>query len=318
MKKISIVVPMFNEEEMAPLFLDAIDSVIKELPDYSFEIVAVNDGSKDNTLEVLKIAQQKRNDLIIVNLSRNWGHEAAVTAGLRTASGDAVIPMDADLQDPPSLIPEMVKMWEEGYQVVNARRSSRKKDSAFKKNTAGIFYKCMNKISPKVKIPQNVANYRLIDRKVVNEVNALTEKNRVFRVEVPFVGFKTGEVLFERPQRSKGESKYNLKAMTNLAINSITALTVSPLRLSIGVAVFLFLTFVLSGLTELVFVVLKWTDTYAGISSFVLWMWLIINILLLLSTILCIVMSVISLYLGMVTEEVRNRPIVIIDEVIKK
>lgn len=318
MKTISIVVPMYNEEEMAPLFFAALDPIMAELSDYSFELVAVNDGSKDNTLNLLKQEQEKRSNLVVVNLTRNWGHESAVHAGLMTCTGDAIIPMDADLQDPPEIIPEMVKMWEDGYQVVNARRSSRKKDSSFKKNTAGIYYKMLNKMSPKVKIPQNVANYRLVDRKVLDEVLKLSEKNRVFRVEVPFVGFKTGEVLFARPERAKGKSKYNLKAMTNLAIDSFTALSVKPLRMSISLAVLMGILFVVSGLTELVLFILSCTNVLSGISSMAYWGWLLINVILLFTTIICVVIAVNSLYLGMVTEEVRNRPDVIIDEVIKK
>ena len=140
MKLISIVVPMFNEEEMAPLFVKRVSDVLSTLNNYDYEIVAINDGSKDNTLEVLKTEQDKNSKIVIVNLSRNWGHESALYAGLKVAKGDAIIPMDADLQDPPEIIPDMVKMWEEGYDVVNARRSSRKEDTLLKRNTASMFY----------------------------------------------------------------------------------------------------------------------------------------------------------------------------------
>lgn len=195
MKKISIVVPMYNEVEVAPLFFDAINKVIESCKDYEFEVVAVNDGSKDGTLDLLIKKQEEMDNLVVVDLSRNWGHESAVRAGLLTASGDAIIPIDADLQDPPEIIPEMIKMWEDGYKVVNARRGSRNKDTSFKKNTAGIYYKVLNKLSGKIKIPNNVANFRLLDRQVLDEINKLSESNRVLRIEIPFVGFKTGEVV---------------------------------------------------------------------------------------------------------------------------
>ena len=146
MKKISLVIPMYNEEAMISLLLDTIEEkVVKTLKGkYEVELVAINDGSKDKTLELLKEQLAKRDFLTIVDLSRNFGQEGAVRAGLLTATGDAVIPMDADLQDPPEIIPEMIKMWEDGYQVVNAVRVSRKKDTAFKRNSAGIFYRYLD------------------------------------------------------------------------------------------------------------------------------------------------------------------------------
>ena len=243
MKKISIIVPMYNEQEAAPYFFEALDKVINEIKGYEFEIVAVNDGSKDETLNILKAEFEKRSNLVVVNLSRNWGHESAVRAGFINCTGDCAIPMDADLQDPPEIIPQMIAMWEQGYDVVNAVRVSRKKDSSFKRNTAGIFYRYMDKISPKVKIPNNVNNFRLMDRRVVDEINALSESNRVLRVEVPFVGFKTGAVEIVRAKRAEGKSHYPLSAMVNLAKNSIVAVSTKPLDVSLKVSIFLFVLF---------------------------------------------------------------------------
>ena len=205
MKIISVVSPMFNEQEMASLFIKRVNDVLLSLNDYDYEIVLVNDGSNDKTLEILKKEQEINSKIVIVNLTRNWGHESALFAGLKVAKGDAIIPMDADLQDPPEIIPDMIKLWEEGYDVVNARRKSRKEDTFFKRKSAGLFYKWANKISRGVKIPQNVANYRLINRQALDEVLALEETSRVFRIEVPFVGFKVGEVYFSIPKREKGK-----------------------------------------------------------------------------------------------------------------
>lgn len=317
MKLISIVVPMFNEEEMAPLFIHAIENIFSKITNYDYEIVAVNDGSNDNTLSTLLEEQNKNNKIVVVNLSRNFGHEPALFAGLQTAKGDAVIPMDADLQDPPEIIPELIAKWEEGYQVVNARRASRKEDSFLKRKTAGMFYSWSNKISNKVKMPQNVANFRLIDRRPLNEVLAFGEKNRVFRVQVPYVGFKVCEVLFERPKRSKGVSKYNPKAMFSLAISSTISLTVRPLEWSIGIAMFIAFLCGVSWVGELVFFILSLTNVYE-IGDVNLWFWLIINVLLTIGFLVLFVVAILSQYIAKNTIETLARPAVIIDEVIRK
>src|SRR5574344_1071373 len=169
---ISIIVPMYNEEEMVDLFFDTIIPILKSIKNYDYEIVAVNDGSKDKTLELLKEKQKTVEELVIVDFTRNFGHEAAVSAGLKNASGDVLIPLDADLQDPPSLIPELIKKYEEGYEVVDAKRGSRKDDTFMKRTTAKMFYSLINKISD-IDVPNNVGHYRLITRKVADAVNAL-------------------------------------------------------------------------------------------------------------------------------------------------
>ena len=319
MKKISLVIPMYNESQMVSLLLDTIQSKLIDVlkGSYEVEVVAINDGSKDNTLELLKAEQEKHKELVIVDLSRNWGQEAAVRAGLLTATGDCVIPMDADLQDPPEIIPEMLKMWEDGYQVVNAVRVSRKKDTAFKRNSAGIFYKYLDNISPKVKIPNNVNNFRLLDRRVVDEVNALSESNRVLRVEIPFVGFKTGAVEIVRQKRAKGESHYPLSAMINLARSSIVSASVKPLDIGLKLTAILGATAILSIIAEIVFFVLKLCNVL-NIGDLALWSWLIINVLLVLATTILSVIAIQGIYLGKIAEESAKRPSVIIKEVIKK
>lgn len=317
MKLISIVVPMLNEEEIAPIFVKAIEDVFASITNYDYEIVAINDGSSDNTLAVLKELQEHNNKIVIVNLSRNFGHEPALYAGLQNAKGDAVIPMDADLQDPPEVIPELIAKWEEGYQVVNARRASRKEDSFLKRTTASMFYNWSNKISKKVKMPRNVANFRLIDRRVLNEVLAFGEKNRVFRVQVPYVGFKVCEVLFSRPKRRKGVSKYNPKAMFSLAISSTISLTVRPLEWSIGITILLGVLSLLSCCGELTLFILHLCKI-VNMSEVGLWSWLIINILMILSTLIVFVVAILSQYIAKNTIETLARPSVIVDEVIRK
>ena len=319
MKKISLVIPMYNEEAMVSLLFDTLEEkVIETLKgQYEVEVVAINDGSKNKTLELLKEQLSKRPYLVIADLSRNWGQEAAVRAGLLTASGDCVIPMDADLQDPPEIIPEMLKMWEDGYQVVNAVRVSRKKDSSFKRNSAGFFYRYLDKISPKVKIPNNVNNFRLLDRRVVDEVNTLSESNRVLRVEIPYVGFKTGVVEIIRQKRAKGESHYPLTAMLNLAKNSIVSVSTKPLEISFKVTICLGILFLLSSIAELTLFILKLCNVLP-IGELALWAWLIINVILLLSVFFAGILYIQALYLGKVVDESAKRPTVIIKEVIKK
>lgn len=317
MKKVSIIVPMYNEEEAAPLFFEHIEKVINENKNYEFEIVAVNDGSKDNTLSILLEKQKSLPHLVVVDLSRNWGHESAVTAGLKEATGDCLIPIDADLQDPPELIPELLKMWEEGYQVVNAQRGNRKKDSSFKKNTAGIYYKLLNHLSSKVKVPSNVANFRLLDRRVADHVIEMQETSRVFRVQVPFLGFKTGTVIFSREERVKGKSKYNIRSMFNLALSSIVSLTTRPLRWSIGVTIFFSCTFLLSAVTELVLYILA-LNNIVNISNFGFAIWLVVNVMLFIACFMFFVLAVISVYLSQAVEDARRRPTVIVNKVYKK
>ena len=317
MKKVSVIVPMFNEEDVAPIFFEHIEKVIKENPNYEFEVVAVNDGSTDKTLDILFKKQETLKSLVVVDLSRNWGHESAVTAGLKEATGDCVIPIDADLQDPPELIPQLLEMWEQGYQVVNAQRGNRKKDTSFKKNTAGIYYELLNHLSSKVKVPANVANFRLLDRRVADHVIELQETSRVFRVQVPFLGFKTGTVLFSREERVKGKSKYNLRSMFNLALSSIVSLTTRPLRWSIAVTIFFGCTFLLSGVAELVLFILHLCNIET-LTNFGYGIWLVINVILFISTFVFFTLAVISIYLSQAVEDARRRPTVIVNKVYRK
>ena len=319
MKKISLVIPMYNEEAMVSLLLDTIhEKVIEPLKGkYDVEIVAVNDGSKDRTLELLKAELAKHPQLVIVDLSRNWGQEPAVRAGLLAATGDCVIPMDADLQDPPEIIPVMVKMWEEGFEVVNAVRVSRKKDSAVKRNTADCFYRYVDKISPKVKIPNNVNNFRLIDRKVVDVIKEMDNSNHVFRIEVPFAGFKTGAIEIAREKRAKGESHYPLSSMINLAKNSILSVSTKPLGISFKVSLTIAALFLLSAIGEITLFVLHLCKVL-HMSEISLWAWLVINVVLLVASLISGVMAIQSLYISKVAEESMGHPSVIIREVIKK
>jgi dolichol-phosphate mannosyltransferase len=272
--------------------------------------VVVNDGSKDQTLKLLKTQQAKQSNLIIVNLSRNFGHEPAVAAGIKTATGDAIIPMDADLQDPPMLIAELLKKFEEGFEVVNAKRKGRHEDTFFKRFSAIKFYQFIAKLSGKIKIPQNVGHFRLISRRVADEVNRLSERNRVFRIEVPFVGFKTTEVLFDRPKRAAGETHYNLQSMMKLAVDSIASTTSVPLVWPVQVWIGVSMLFALSVIGQIV------TGIFFLVESTIHVIWIVTNIMIFMFVLLFFVLSILSLYLSRVFIETQNRPFYVIDQVI--
>jgi polyisoprenyl-phosphate glycosyltransferase len=300
---------MYNEEKVIPLFFAEINRVLNSLTQYVFEIVVINDGSKDQTLALLQQQQTMQKNLVIVNLSRNFGHEPAVAAGIKVATGDALIPMDADLQDPPALIETLLKKFEEGFEVVNAKRKGRHEDTFFKRYSAIKFYQFIAKLSGKIKIPQNVGHFRLISRRVADEVNRLSERNRVLRIEVPFVGFKTTEVLFDRPKRAAGETHYNLKSMLKLAVDAITSTTSVPLIWPIQVFIFTGIIFGLSVATQLI---LFFTISLPDIVHL---FWLLANIITFFFTLLFFVFAIISLYLSRVFIETQNRPFFVIDQV---
>lgn len=316
MPLISIVVPMYNEEAVVADFFARINKVVADVATYNFEIVVVNDGSTDSTLVLLKEQQKQQNNIVIVNLARNFGHEPAVSAGLHVAKGEAVIPIDADLQDPPEIIPEMIQKYESGFEVVNARRASRKEDSFMKRFTAKKFYDYMTRISGKIKVPSNVGHYRLISRRVVDEVNALTESTRVFRVEVPYIGHKTTEVLFSRQKRVKGKSHYNYHAMFDLAFNAIISSSIKPVYWPLWTAIWIGFLTGLSLLAELVLFILAQTSVINFAINFELW--LIINSIFVVGTITLLVLGIIAIYVGKTFIEAQGRPFYVIDEVLTK
>ena len=314
MKLISIVVPMYNEEEMAPIFFVAINKVIGEIKNYRFELMIVNDGSRDKTLDILKAQREKQNNIHIVSFSRNFGHEAAVAAGMKHARGDALIVMDADLQDPPELIIELLKKYEEGYEVVNAKRVDRKSDGLLKRKTAEWFYKIISKLSGKIKIPENIGNYRLVSRRVADKVNELREKNHVFRVVVPFAGYKTTEVEFVRKKRPAGQTHYNYKAMFRLAGDSITSSSIMPLRYAFK---FGFAFMAIFGLISILFLIFE-ILTCCGATTAFLKMpngtIAIIGAIGFFVGVLLIFIGIIGEYLGKVMIEIQDRTFYEVDE----
>ncbi|MGL4913031.1 MAG: glycosyltransferase family 2 protein, partial [Romboutsia sp.] len=239
-KLISVVVPMYFEEKVVDECYRRLTDVMKALHKYSYEIIFVNDGSTDNTLpSLMEFAKEDRN-IKIIDFARNFGHQIAVTAGIKEAKGDAVIVIDADLQDPPELIVDMVKNWEEGFEVVYAKRKKREGESFFKLITAKYFYKFLDFMSD-VDIPKNTGDYRLMDRKVVDVFNGMEEKNRFVRGMVSWLGFKQTYVEFNRAERFAGESKYPLKKMLKLAEDGIISFSHKPINLIGGLSMLFFL-----------------------------------------------------------------------------
>lgn len=304
MQKLTIVAPMYNEQEMIPYFFEKINEIINQINDFKVTILCVNDGSKDQTLNLLKKQREEQKNIHIVSFSRNFGHESAVAAGLKYADGDAVIIMDADLQDPPELILEMIKLFKEGYDVINAKRINRKKDPFLKRITAELFYNVIGKLSGKIKVPNNVGNYRLMSRRVVDHVNQLTEKNHVFRVQVPYVGYKTTEIEFIRPKRLKGETHYNYHSMVKLAGDSITSSSIVPLRWSF---IFGLIFGVISFISFIVCLILYFAINLSSV-------WMLISFISIWGSIILISIGIVGEYVGRTLIESQNRPLFYVEE----
>lgn len=227
---ITLVVPVFNEEDTIPIFIDAVRQLRLDHLQARLEVLFVNDGSTDATLSILRGLQAREDFVGYIDLSRNFGKEAAMTAGLEHARGDAVIPMDVDLQDPPELIADMVARWRDGAEVVLARRTNRDSDTAIKRTTASWFYKVHNLLaSPK--IPDNVGDYRLMDRKVVEALKQLPESRRFMKGLFAWIGFQTAEVSYTRSERVAGQTKFNGWKLWNFALEGLTSFSTTPLRI---------------------------------------------------------------------------------------
>lgn len=226
---VSIVTPFYNESEGIEIFFRKMTEVLHGIPGYRFEIVCVDDGSRDDTLNKLINATQRYPGVKVVELSRNFGKEAALTAGIDAASGDAVIPIDADLQDPPELIPTLIERWRDGAEVVLAKRADRTSDSFLKRKTAELFYRTHNSISS-VKIPENVGDFRLMDRVAVDALKQLPERQRFLKGLFAWVGYKTTVVEYVRAPRAAGTTKFSGFKLWELAVEGITSFSIAPLK----------------------------------------------------------------------------------------
>lgn len=226
---ISIVSPFYNEGPGVEVFYNAINAVAATCPTCEFEIIGIDDGSSDDTLARLVTVTKRDSRVRVVELSRNFGKEAALTAGIEAARGDAVIPIDADLQDPPEMIPALIAAWQEGADVVLAKRSDRSSDSLLKRKTAEAFYRFHNRVSD-LEIPENVGDFRLMDRKVVDALARLPERQRFMKGLFAWVGFKTVTLEYTRNARAQGHSKFSGWKLWNFALEGITSFSTAPLR----------------------------------------------------------------------------------------
>ena len=299
----SIVVPAYNEEECLPFFFEKVIPLF-ETTGEEFEIIVVNDGSKDRTEEIIKEHCKKDSRITGISFSRNFGQQAAFLAGLKEAKGQAVIAMDADLQDPPEVALQMIEKWKEGYDIVHGRRKSRPKESVFKKVTARLYYKFLHRISY-AKVPENVGDFKLYSRNAVDAIIALPEHDRLLRAQAAWVGFKQTFIDFDRPAREIGETKYTLKKMVKLASDGIISNSDYPLTLSLKFGITLG---VLSLTCFIVFIVLACTGTMKELLP-----WLFPTVGLLFATDLTL-KGLSDIYTARIYNEVKNRPVYIIKE----
>ena len=295
---ISVVVPVFNEEEVLPQFYDRLSQVFRCI-DMRVEIIFVDDGSTDKSLEIILSLCERDKNLKILQFSRNFGHQAAILAGMQNAKGDAVITMDADLQHPPEIIPELVTRWREGYEIVYTCRESTADITIIKKITSKYFYKMINSLS-NINIPDGAADFRLLDRKVVDALRTFNERSLFLRGLVSWMGYRRIGIPYKAPARAGGISKYSFIRMLGFAADGITSFSSFPLYISalIGIAIS-FLGFIYAA-----FVLYTWLFTARTIEG---WTSLMI-VVLLLGGIQLITLGVIGAYLGRIYGETKRRP----------
>ena len=303
---VSVVVPAYNEEEVLPEFHKRLSTVLAQLSsNYDYEIIYINDGSSDNTLVLLDQFYEKDEHVSLVDLSRNFGKEIALTAGLHKAQGDAVIVIDSDLQDPPELIPELIKEWLLGFDVVYAKRLRREGESIFKKVSAHLFYRLMNRVG-QVKLPEDTGDYRLLSRRALEALNTLTETHRFMKGLFTWIGYKQKAVYYQRDPRHSGISKWSYWRLWNLAIEGITSFTAAPLKFA---TYFGFIT-ALGAFTYGLFIIgrtLIFGNPVEGYPSMIV-------IVLFLGGIQLMSIGILGEYIGRIFTETKQRPLYFLNE----
>lgn len=295
---VSFVIPVYNEEDVLPQLFERMDALLGRL-DADSEVILVNDGSADRSLQMIR-AKAADPHYHVVDLSRNFGHQIAITAGIDRARGDAIIIMDADLQDPPEVAIDLIRAWREGAEVVAARRRRRAGETWFKRASAKMFYRLMSRLSP-VRFPQDVGDFRLIDRKVADALRSMNERNRYFRGMVSWVGFRQAEVLYDRQERAAGTSKYSLRAMVMLASNGILGFSEVPLRMALWFGL---------GVSMVSFIAVIWVLMGALLGGEMASGWASTMIMLsFLSGVQLLTVGVVGLYVGRIYNEVKGRPL---------
>lgn len=299
MKKVSILIPCYNEEKSLPLLYDELKKLMDEVKEYAWEVLFVNDGSQDKTLDFIKQKRVVDKRINYLNLSRNFGKENAMLAGFDYVTGDCMVIMDADLQDPPSLIPEMLHYWEQGYQDVYAKRESRGKESWLRKRLSLAFYWILDK-STRFDVLRNVGDFRLLDRRCINALRQLRESDRYTKGMFCWIGYKKKEIDFNRGDRISGESNWNFMSLFNLAIEGICSFTTIPLRFAtiVGILIAFF------AFCFLIFYVTKtllWGDQVRGFTT-------LISVMLFLGGVQLMAIGVLGEYVGRIFNESKKRP----------
>lgn len=301
--KYSVIVPVYNEEEVLPETCRRLRRVM-ETTGESFELIFVDDGSRDSSVAILQEIGKQDPAVKVVVFSRNFGQQAAISAGLAAASGEAMVIIDADLQDPPEVIPKMIAKWKEGYQVVYGKRSERKGETWFKKFTAAAFYRLMNRLT-ECEIPMDTGDFRLMDRKVVDALQSMREHNRFIRGLTSWIGFKQTGISYVRQARHSGETKYPLRKMVRFAMDAITGFSYFPLQIMIYVS------FVLGVLAVLAIPVVSILRVVLG-SGFMGGQATTIVLLLTIGAFQLFFLFIMGQYIARIYDEVRDRPLYIV------
>lgn len=305
MKKVTIIIPAYNEEASLPFLYERIEKLINSIDNYEFEILFVNDGSKDKTIELIKEYREKDSRISYVDFARNFGKETAMIAGLDYATGDCVIFMDADLQDPPELIPEMLKYWEEGYDDVYAQRRSRKGEKWLKKFTSKMYYRVLQSLT-NVEIQKDTGDFRLLDKRCVNALRKMRESQRCSKSMFSWIGYKKKAIVYDRDPRIAGKTKWNYGKLINLAIDGITSFTTSPLRISTYIAIPTFVAL----FVYFIYVIAKCCVEHVAIQAFQA----IILLVLFFSGVQILLFGIVGEYLGRIFNETKNRPLYLVNE----
>ena len=305
MKKISILIPAYNEQEVLAILYSRLKQLADDIKDYNFEFLFVNDGSRDNTLEMIKKYAESDSRIAYVSLSRNFGKEIAMIAGLDHVTGDACVIIDADLQDPPELIPEMIKYWEQGYDDVYAKRNSRQGETWFKKASSKWFYKILQK-STHIPIQIDTGDFRLLDRRCVDALIQIRESQRYTKGMFSWIGYRKKEITYDRDPRIAGSTKWNYSKLFNFAIDGITSFTTAPLRISsilgilISIIAFIFIIVV-------VVKTLLFGDDVAGYPS-------LMAVVLFLGGVQLLSLGVTGEYIARIFNETKQRPLYFVEE----
>ena len=303
-KLITILVPAYNEQEVLHLLYDRLVKLMNENTGYDFEILLVNDGSKDKTFEIMQELREKDKRFCYLNLSRNFGKQTAMIAGLDYCNGDAVVIIDADLQDPPELIPEMIKYWEEGYDDVYAKRKSREGETWLKKFTSKMYYKVLQGFT-RIEIQKDTGDFRLLDRRCVEALKSMRENQRYTKGLFSIIGYNKKEILYDRDPRAAGQTKWNYGKLIDLSIDGITSFTTSPLRWAAILGI------MISGVAfiYMIYIIIKTLATGIDVPGYASLM----VVILFLGGIQLIFLGIIGEYLGRTFNESKHRPLYFIE-----